>query len=43
MCVCVYIYIYIYIYTSCEDDYFSVLHRDRDKFHLKYLEAVYIL
>ena len=28
--------------TSYEDDCFSVLHRDRDKFHLKVLEAIYI-
>ena len=28
--------------TSYEDDCFSVLHRARDKFHLKFLEAIYI-
>ena len=28
--------------TSYEDDCFSVLHRARDKFHLKVLEAIYI-
>ena len=28
--------------TSYEDDYFSVLYRARDKFHLKFLEAIYI-
>ena len=28
--------------TSYENDYFSVLHRARDKFHLKFLEAIYI-
>ena len=28
--------------TSYEDDCFSVLHRVRDKFHLKFLEAIYI-
>ena len=28
--------------TSHEDDCFSVLHRARDKFHLKFLEAIYI-
>ena len=28
--------------TSYEDDYFSVLHRPRDKSHLKVLEAIYI-
>ena len=28
--------------TSNEDDCFSVLHRARDKFHLKFLEAIYI-
>ena len=28
--------------TSHEDDCFSVLHRARDKYHLKFLEAIYI-
>ena len=28
--------------TSYEDDCFSVLHRDKDKSHLKFLEAIYI-
>ena len=28
--------------TSYEDDCFSVLHRARDKFHLKVLETIYI-
>ena len=28
--------------TSYEDDCFSVLHRARDKFHLKVLEAIHI-
>ena len=28
--------------TSYEDDCFSVLHRARDKIHLKVLEAIYI-
>ena len=28
--------------THYEDDYFSVLHRARNKFHLKFLEAIYI-
>ena len=28
--------------TSYEDDCFSVLHRARDKFHHKFLEAIYI-
>ena len=28
--------------TSYEDDCFSVLHRARDKSHLKFLEAIYI-
>ena len=28
--------------TSYEDDCFSVLHIARDKFHLKFLEAIYI-
>ena len=28
--------------TGYEDDCFSVLHRDRDKFHLKFQEAIYI-
>ena len=28
--------------TSYEDDCFSVLHKARDKFHLKFLEAIYI-
>ena len=28
--------------TSYEDDSFSVLHTARDKFHLKFLEAIYI-
>ena len=28
--------------TSYEDACFSVLHRDRDKFHLKFLEAIHI-
>ena len=28
--------------TSYEDDCFSVLHRARDKFHLKFLEVIYI-
>ena len=28
--------------TSYEDDCFSVLDRDRDKPHLKFLEAIYI-
>ena len=28
--------------TRYEDDCFSVLHRTRNKFHLKFLEAIYI-
>ena len=28
--------------TSNEDDCFSVLHKARDKSHLKFLEAIYI-
>ena len=32
----------IHCRTIYEDDCFSVLHRARDKFHLKFLEAIYI-